>query len=419
MRNYTVKHGLYKSLPEGTIYNSQAMALIFMCGAIFKITAAPGMFAEYCGSSTLWVCLMLSFFEVVLTTAIFAFARKAGDHFLSAISCRTYRILCAVAAVWMTLKGAFYFSYSATYLMRELFAGLEPSIIYIIFLIPIVYIGIKGIRTIARSCELSFLIFFGIIMLNLVFLKTDLDFGRNLPVFSIPPKDLFATMPRFGLWLGDLLPFVFVRIKNKRMPYIVTGLTVTWVLVDIIIMLGAAIYGESLKTVYNLLINLAGFNQLSLEIGRLDWTNLLCMLAMSIYSLSFTYWGVISACKRAFKNGILGTLLYPLALALTVFAVPSNIMITDFAIGNFGYVMFALAIGLPLVLVITLAVQKKRFPKLYRNFDNEYLPYPQESASTPNSLADGIMVGFKTEAIQTQTVTPSGMLQPDNSEDQQ
>ncbi len=407
------QHGLYKNLQNGCIYNSQAAAVIFVCAFAYKLAAAPSIVSEACESSTLWVYIFMSILDVLFTTSIFYFARQQADSFLLVKQIVFYRALCLVASIWLALKGTLYFAYSSAYLSHELFAGVEPTLIYLVFLVPIVYVGAKGVRTISRSCEIIYLFILGAAIMNLAFLKTNMDFGRNLPVFSKEPAELFADIPSFGLWLGDLLPFAFVKIKNKRAPYITISIGVTWILILISVALGIAIHGESLRMVADLFINLAAFNQLSLDIGRMEWTNLFGMLTMSIYSLSFIYWGVIAASSRALKTDVPAKAIFPFALIVVSILVPSTQAVTDFAIGTFGYVMFTLALALPILFVATFVYHKRRSPQLYANLNVELRASVAHFSACANSLADGILNPFKKSAKQNGKILPNGTIETD------
>lgn len=411
MQTYTIKHRLQKNLPGGTIYNSQVATIIFAVGMAFKLSSAPGLISTRFGSSTTWLFLIYTSIEAICLFAILAFARKNGDAFLMGQNCVFYRVLCGLLSLLMILKATFYFCYSASYLTHELFSGVEPYLVYLMFLVPVIYLGVKGMRTIARCCEIFSVLFFAIILLNLIFLDTDLDLGRNLPVFSMPPKDFFADMPRYGLWLGDFLPFVFIRIRDKKLPYITCSVAITWTLVNVIVMLGVAIYGDALKMVADLLIHIAAYNQLSLEIGRMEWTNLFAMLIMSIFAMSFLFSGSIDACGRAIKTKLPAKILFPLALACSSIFVPSARTVTNFSMQWCGYVMFALSLFLPFAMLTTLIVLKRKHNGWYAYFEDEYKIALPDSPP-PDSLADGILEGFKDSAKIEENIMPNGTLQP-------
>lgn len=154
MNNGTIKHGLRKNLPLGTIYNSQAAAIIVAVGFAFKLSSAPGIISADFGSSTFWIFLSFTALEMLCAIFIFAFTNMGGDGLLRATNNFLYKIVCLAASCWMCLKTVFYFCYCTSYLTHELFTSTQPFLIYVMFLLPVVYLGIKGTRSIARSCEL-------------------------------------------------------------------------------------------------------------------------------------------------------------------------------------------------------------------------------------------------------------------------
>ncbi len=416
MTEYTVKHSLRKNLPLGTLYNSQVGILIFFLGMSFKLSAAPGIISQDLGSSTGWIFLFYTVFDVVCLCLILGFARLNGDAFLSSQNCITYKLACGLTSLLLTFKATVYFCYITSYMTHELFAGVEPYLLYVLFLSPVIYLGLKGVRTIARSGEIFFLVFFAIILFNMVFLDTDLDLGRNLPVFSVSPLEFFKKVPKYGLWFNDFLPLLFIRIKDKRMPYVSMSIAVTWTLVNLVVFLGVAIYGDALKMVSDLLIHLASFNQLSLEIGRMEWTNLFAMLIMSLFSLAFLYSGSITSCKRAIGWDLPIKIIFPLSLICVSVFVPSSKRVTDFALGTCGYVLFALALALPIIIFVAFMVYKHKMKGWYNCFSCEYVAKTQDAPQTIDSLADGILATFKDSAKQEETIMPNGTLSPKGDE---
>lgn len=371
MQKSTIKHGLRKNLPQNTIYNFQVASIVLVVSFGFKLSSAPGLMSEKFGSSTFWVFLFFTAIETICTVCIFAFANMGGDALLRATSSKTYKALCLFASLWLMTKTIFYFCYSVSYLTHELFTGVQPHLVYLLFLLPVVYLGIKGSRAIARSCELFALLFLAVVILNLAFLDADIDFGRNLPIIAYDVDYYLENMPKFGLWLGDLFPFVFLRIRRKKAPYITTGITISWSLANLIVFLGIALYGNALKSVSDLLIQIASFNQLTLEIGRMEWTNLLVMLMMSIYSLAFLFDGANNACLRALGTSLPSKVICPLVLVCISLFVPSTQAVTKFALSWAGYVLSAISFLLPILLCALGMVAKRRYPSLYACLDDE------------------------------------------------
>lgn len=402
MQNNTIKHRLRKSLPKNNIYNSQAAAIVVAVGFAFKLSAAPGIICESYGSSTLWLYLLFTAVEFLIAALSFAFSRMNGDGILVAVNCKFYKICCLLSSMWLTMKIVFYFCYCMSYLTHELFTGTQPFLIYVLFLLPVVYLGLKGTRSIARTAELFAALAVFSIVANLAFLDMNMDIGRNLPIFSMPPSEFFSKAPHFGLWLGDMFPFAFIRIRNKKMPYITTTAVCVWTLVNVIVMLGIALYGNALKMVADLLIHIASFNQLSLEIGRMEWTNLFIIIAISIISMAFLYDGAYKTFERATGSATLSKILCPVAVLVTALTVTSAQTVTDFALGIFGYVLFGIAVALPSFLVLAATVKKKKYRHIFACLDDEYTPDPQIETAMPDSENDGILKPFSADTQKAQ-----------------
>ena len=375
---------LYHNIAGGdTIFNSQAAMLVFIVGVAFKLSALPGVLNEEFGSSAFWAFLLYVTIDTILAVMIFSFCKRNGDALLVATNSTLYRIICLFIAIWLTFKGVFHFAYASSYLTHELFEGLEPSLIYILFLLPVVYLGAKGIRTIARTSEVFFGLIFIFLAVNIIFIETKMDFARVLPVLSKEPSTLAATFPRYGIWLGDLTPFLFVRVKNKKLPYITIGVAGTFLILNLVALLGCAVYGDALKSVTDLFIRISGFNQLSKDVGRMEWTNLFGMIASSIISLAFTYFGATSACKRAFKTSLPFKIMFPAVILACTLIIPSAQSVAKFAMGQVGYIAFALAIVLPASVLALSSLKRKTLPHLSALLNEEYIV--KVKAPVPNS----------------------------------
>lgn len=331
--------------PAATIYNSQAGSIIFACGIVFKVSSLPGLVAQNLAEATLWLYMFMSAVDLLCLVAIYAFSRSGADAFLSQTRPLFYRVLCGLMSLYLVLKGFAYFVYTVIFLTVDLFAGIDLYIVVIVLAVPVVYIGAKGFRAVARSAELLAPVLFFLILLNLVFLKTDLDFGRNLPLTALPPSDFFKEGLRYSLWLGDMFPLLFVRLKNKRLPHFALGAGVSYALVLTVAMLAVAMYGRALPYVYNMLIRIAGFNQLSLEIGRLEWAALFVVVVMAVEGMSLAVAGAGESCRRAVGTPVPAFLLFATATVVGTIAIPTLHEVVDFSLTPpFGYACFAAAL---------------------------------------------------------------------------
>lgn len=355
MSNY----GLKKNLPQGTLYNSQIAAVIFTCAIVFKLSSLPGVVAKTMYSGTVWLYLFMTAFELICFCMIYSFMRMNGDSLLTSVNSKAYKAVLFVSMLYITLKAVFYYAFTIINLTIELFTGVASYLVIIAFLVPIIYLGLKGIKSIARSAEILAPLLLGAIILNLVFLKSDLEFDRNLPLEAMPAADFFINGLRYGQWVGDMLPLMFIKPQNKKLPYIGMSVAAVAVIINVTAMLGVAMYGDALPYVSNLLIRLAGFNQLSMEIGRMEWTSLFTVITMAIFTLSYYFWAVTACSERIFGSRKVVQIAFPLLLIIITFAVPSAQSVADFAVGDIGYALFALAFLLPASLLILLYFTKR------------------------------------------------------------
>lgn len=326
------------------IYNSQAANLVFACGIVFKVSSLPGLVYSEMMSDTLWLYIFMVCLDALCLAAAFLFAKSGADAVLTEKNNAAYRAVCLLLSGYITLKGFVYFVYTEIFLMVDLFVGVAPYIVVIVLALPVVYLGCKGVRGIARCAELLAPFLLTIIVLNLAFLETDLDAGRNLPLYAMPTEEFFRRGLRFGLWLGDFFPLLFVAVKNKKFPYIAVGAGISYSLVIIVALLAVAMYGGALPYVYNMLIRIAGFNQLSLEIGRLEWAALLVVIVMAVLGLSLQMWGAAESCRRATGTPVPARLVFAASVVVIPLAVPTVQDIVAFSMTDFGYVMLGLSL---------------------------------------------------------------------------
>lgn len=326
------------------IYNSQAANLVFACGIVFKVSSLPGLVYSEMMSDTLWLYIFMVCLDALCLAAAFLFAKSGADAVLTEKNNAAYRAVCLLLSGYITLKGFVYFVYTEIFLMVDLFVGVAPYIVVIVLALPVIYLGCKGVRGIARCAELLAPFLLAIIVLNLAFLETDLDAGRNLPLYAMPTEEFFRRGLRFGLWLGDFFPLLFVAVKNKKFPYIAVGAGISYSLVIIVALLAVAMYGGALPYVYNMLIRIAGFNQLSLEIGRLEWAALLVVIVMAVLGLSLQMWGAAESCRRATGTPVPARLVFAAAVVVIPLAVPTVQDIVAFSMTDFGYVMLGLSL---------------------------------------------------------------------------
>ena len=309
--NRAVRNAASVAPGQTALYDTQAAALVFCCGIVFKVSSLPGLVAERMLSGTLWLYLFMLTVDALSLAAVLSFARCGGARVLAERKDIPFRVFSAAASLWLILKGVIYFGYTVVFLMVDLFEAVPPYVVIIVLALPVLYLGVKGLRSVARCAELFAPVLFLLVLFNLALLETDLDFGRNLPLAAMPSEDFFARGLTFGMWLGDLIPLAFAEVKRRRkFPALPVGAGVSYALVAVIAMLAVAMYGAALPYAYNMLIRIAGFNKLSIEIGRMEWAAIFVVIVMAVLALSLHFWGAREGCRLATGSSLPASLLF-------------------------------------------------------------------------------------------------------------
>ena len=287
--------------------------------------------------------------DALSLAAVLSFARCGGARVLAERKDISFRVFSAAASLWLILKGVIYFGYTVVFLMVDLFEAVPPYVVIIVLALPVLYLGVKGLRSVARCAELFAPVLFLLVLFNLALLETDLDFGRNLPLATMPSEDFFARGLTFGMWLGDLIPLAFAEVKRRRkFPALPVGAGVSYALVAVIAMLAVAMYGAALPYAYNMLIRIAGFNKLSLEIGRMEWAAIFVVIVMAVLALSLHFWGAREGCRLATGSSLPASLLFSAGIIVIPLAIPALQDVIAFSTTGFGYAAFAVSVALSL-----------------------------------------------------------------------
>ena len=349
-----------------TLYNSQIGAVVFLATLSYKLSTLPSIVNEYLSSSTLWFYILLSVVDIVEFVLVYLFFCDGSDSRLS--DKIPYKIGVACLFVFLGLKCVGYFAFAVLFFTVELYVGISPIIVISILFVPMLYLGLKGVHTIGRTAEILAPIVLAIIVLNLVFLDCHLDVNRNLPVLSLPLKDFVAHSLKYGLWLGNFFPLIFVKVKKKKFPYVASSVVITHILTIVVVLIGVAMYGDAMKILGNLLVEISGFNQLSTEIGRMEWTALFAVIVMGVVEISFLFYGLTECSVRLVRSKYPAILVVVSVVFLLSVILPSPQIIADWSHTIWvGGVMFVLSLALPIYFLIVKAVYKRKDKKTSQN----------------------------------------------------
>ena len=381
-----IKHSLCQNTNSVTLYNSQIGAVVLLCGIAYKLSALPSIVGEYLSSSTFWFYLVFCVVDTVEFIFVYAFFCDGSDERLKDKT--AYKIGLVLLTVFLCLKGVAFFSFAVLFFTVELYVGISPIIVVSILIAPILYLGLKGAKTIGRTAEILAPIVLTIIVLNLIFLDSHTDFRRNLPILAVPLKDFTLHSLKYGTWLGNFFPLLFVKAKNKSFPHITFSVATTQILTLVVILVGVAMYGDAMKILGNLLVEISGFNQLSTEIGRMEWTALFAVIVMGVLEMSFLFYGLTECSLRLTKSKIPATVLVIISAFMLSILLPSPQIIADVShTMAFGIVMFSLSLLLPIYfLVVKIAYKKK--DKTFISFDLSQNAKPSNEQDSNNQNAN-------------------------------
>lgn len=167
------------------------------------------------------------------------------------------------------------------------------------------------------------------------------------------------------MWFGDATPLLFLSIKpSRRNPTsLMYGLSAGFVIIGFVLM--NAIYGNASEYVVNLVVKVAGFNQFSDVLGRLDWTGLIVWLMLAVIYISTYLWASGEALKSLFKGK------KNIVIVLTVIGVGAMTILKkdirnmlDFVTGGARWYVAATNYVLPVALIVYAEVRKRKSAKI-------------------------------------------------------
>ncbi|MCQ2603092.1 MAG: hypothetical protein MJ193_04090 [Clostridia bacterium] len=137
-------------------------------------------------------------------------------------------------------------------------------------------------------------------------------------------------------------------------------------MVAIVVFLGISLYGNALEYTSNVLIRLAGFNQLSTEIGRMEWMPLFAIMIMGILEMSLLLYGIGECSARLFKSkyiliSIMAAILFILSLALKSQQQIIDLMRTNVA----GYIFTVISALFAVALFILSRIKTSKKKNIY------------------------------------------------------
>jgi len=193
---------------------------------------------------------------------------------------------------------------------EQLFEHSSTLVIVVCLSATICYITAKDYNAIGRTAEIFIIPIIIILIVNLVFIKTDIEFEKNFPILTDNFFILVKSAFKYSLWFGDMTPFIFVIVKELKVKniLIMAGVLLSFIFISYFLM--NAIYGNAVQYLENFIVKIAGLNAFSEVIGRLEWTGILAWINISVLYLSILLNAVVEVISRYTKHRIAVILIF-------------------------------------------------------------------------------------------------------------
>ncbi|MDR3216144.1 MAG: spore germination protein [Clostridiaceae bacterium] len=342
------------------IYDRQTGAIVFIMALCFKIGVLPGLLANQV-DNPLPMVFAACVIELLMYACVIKFTKNGGMDLLKSESKIFYNAVLGVLLLYFLVKGIVLTGSLVLMIEQLLFDNISVYLVIITLLATVAYLAVKGIKGIARLSEMLVLILALSMLVNLVFLKSRMNFSNNLPVITDDLVQYFKAWGSYGAWFFDSVPFLFITIKSRgKRHYIGAAYLIAFAFIMTYYFLGNALFGKYLFGIDNFLVKLSSFNFLSEELGRLDWTGIISWVVICMINMSVLLWAAIEAGGRIFKkrNAVAAAVVVITAVAVAVLDPFDYRKFAD--ISWFGYTLCAVGFAVPLAVYIFSAVVKRK-----------------------------------------------------------
>ena len=282
------------------INKRQAIFLIFLCALSTKLGRLPNIVCVMAGQDGWFVLLICGLIDcLMLLLAIWFFKRnnnlKQGAFFVLKNGVGNFfaRFLYFFMAIYFMAKTVLPFE-----AVRELFASVlfdKVNYVYfgILFLVVVVFVVNRGLRTIGREAEIYMpLVFIGVV--GIVILGTfSTNFSRLLPLFTTRANVVIEEVLKCSPWFGDyIILFVlagFVDIKKGDrigIKLFFAYFCAVCLIVPLCVAIYFSLYGNAVVYQTNAISSLTQFSLLEFDIGRADYFLVLFEQISTIISAS-------------------------------------------------------------------------------------------------------------------------------------
>ncbi|HKL94365.1 MAG TPA: GerAB/ArcD/ProY family transporter [Clostridia bacterium] len=388
-------------LKKNEIYNRQLAILIMSVGLLCKVSRLPRFIVEYASDMVFLVELLFCIVEILIFLVIYFYISMDGLQ-LSKDNCiKPLKFLLGLLLIPLTFKFFLVYASVSIYIVSTMFRAIPSYIIICSLMLPLFFLAYKGIVTIARTTEVLFWFIFLLIIFGLVFYDAEMDITRLLPIVRADFSELSSGMLNLGVWVGDLLPFMLLKLKKRKFPYLAVAVPLNYILVMIYVILAVATFGSAIFIVENIFVYIPIFNSFSVTLGELQWAGLVAWIFMALLYMACLLWaifdiGELLSKKRSIFAGIYSVAMVIFMLSFKTLEQGLSFLRTPYV----GAICWASFTVLPLALLFLAlyAKKKKNSPQNSKQENTE-----QPSPALEQQQAQNI--GAKNQAEQNNTAS--------------
>ncbi|MDR2047577.1 MAG: GerAB/ArcD/ProY family transporter [Clostridiales bacterium] len=333
------------------VYKRQFAIAVFFAGTVFKIAFLPAYITGVLANENVLLAAAYLVFDFILLGLIWYIVKTRAletlpDKFRAAVM---LVLFCRCAVKFAVMAGEASFCAA-----DNLFDDANVLFIYAAIGALTSYIAVKGANTLVRLGEIFIAVTLLCLVLNLITAESEIDFGHNLPLFTVKAADFFSAFDKFYMWTGDFLPLIVfglkeTRRKSKLPPFIIAAVALT--VVGYYVFLNAVFRGGAANT-GNLIVELGSFNIGNILVGRTESLSLALWFVMITVNLSLTMLAATDASSYFLKDRRWGTAAVNAFAVFTLVFLAGNMReLFGFAVGGIRYFMLAADVFIPLSVI--------------------------------------------------------------------
>lgn len=252
-----------------------------------KVCTLPSVLAGEAGAKSLWVVLLLFFYDCLILFFAAKTARQGGLFSLE-IPMGWKTAAAIPLLLFFSLKLAAFTREISTYYALSLFENVPVLPISLILLVFLCLFAHKGFSALGRVLEVFVWLFVFVFLFVIIFTRTEGDLFNALAIFSPDFDKVGSGLFRALGWFGDTALIQFLDLRGTsdlpavkeapkrqgakaRRKVIFAAALVSFLLLATFYAVFTSVYGEAAKMTDYAFIKLSAFRANTDELGSADW----------------------------------------------------------------------------------------------------------------------------------------------------